>query len=606
MRPLAAFLLFFLFACSTSPADVAPDPIPTVASMTLDEKIGQLVVVGADGTFMNEQSPGFQKLLRLVRERHVSGVIWYSSGVMELAWMSHRLQEAAEIPLLIVADLEAGIGMRFPDATHFPWAMAVAATGDLALAEAAAGATAEQALLVGINQIYAPVADVNNNPDNPVINVRSFGEDPRSVASFVAATIRGIQSRGALATAKHFPGHGDTTTDSHRSLAVLEASRERIESLELSPFRAAIESGVAAIMSAHLSVPSLDPTPAPVRGVPQKNNPYHVDEAEVTRSGTWPASLSRPIIEGILRGELGYRGLIVADALDMGGIGHHFETGEAAVRAIEAGNDQILKPADPDRAIDALKTAVIEGRLSEARIDASVERILAAKRRVKVVRYDPAAIFRSFDSPEYRKLGAEIAARALTLVREKKGTLPLQRDARLVHLVVGDFQEARSPITAFSSALSALLATPPDHFAIDRRTPGSEIPAILESIAAADQVLVSFTVRARSGEGRVSVPPVALELFERIAALENAPPLIAVSFGTPYLLRDVPSLDTFIAAYGPQPLMQRAAARALFGEAAITGRLPVTIPGVAARGFAIIKPALPGFAADSQPVPPKP
>ncbi|HUP66297.1 MAG TPA: glycoside hydrolase family 3 N-terminal domain-containing protein [Thermoanaerobaculia bacterium] len=593
MRPLAAFFLFFLLACSSSPADVNPDPIPAVASMTLDEKIGQLVVVGADGMFMNEQSPGFQRLLRLVRERHVSGVIWYSSGVMELAWMSNRLQEAAEIPLLIVADLEAGIGMRFPDATFFPWAMAVAATGDLALAEAAASATAEQALLVGINQIYAPVADVNNNPDNPVINVRSFGEDPESVADFVAATIRGIQSQGALATAKHFPGHGDTTTDSHRSLAVLEASRERIESLELIPFRAAIESGVAAIMPAHLSVPSLDPTPAPVRGVPQKNNPYHVDEAEVTRSGTWPASLSRPIIEGILRGELGYRGLIVADALDMGGIGHHFETGEAAVRAIEAGNDQVLKPADPDRAIDALKTAVIEGRLSEARIDASVERILAAKRRIKAVPYDPAAIFRSFDSPEYRQLGAEIASKALTLVREKEGTLPLRRDARLVHLLVGDFQEARSPITAFSSALSSLLATPPVHFAIDRRTPESEIPAILESIAAADRVLVSFTVRARSGEGRVSVPPVALQLFEKIASLEKVPPLIGVSFGTPYLLRDVPSLDTFIAAYGPQPLMQRAAARALFGETAMTGRLPVTIPGVVARGFGIMKPAIP-------------
>jgi len=239
--------------------------LPRVEEMTLDEKIGQMIVPGAHGVFMNATSPAWQRLERRVRQEQVGGLIWFVSNVYETAELNRRLQAAAKIPLLISADLEAGVGMRFQDTTYWPTAMAVAATGDPSLAEREGRAVAIEARAIGINQIFAPVADVNVDPDNPVINARSFGEDPQTVARFVTAFIRGVQSEGVLATAKHFPGHGDTHVDSHRSLPVLNVTRERLEAIELVPFRAAVAAGVDSVMVGHLSVPSLDPTPAPPR-----------------------------------------------------------------------------------------------------------------------------------------------------------------------------------------------------------------------------------------------------------------------------------------------------------------------------------------------------
>lgn len=556
--------------------------------MSLDEKVGQLFVVAAHGTFMNEGSAEYRELLRQVRDNHVGGICWFLSNVYETAELNRRLQAAAKTPLLVSADLEAGIGMRFEDTTYWPWAMAVGATGDPTLAERQGRIEADEARALGLNQIYAPVADVNMNPDNTVINVRSFGEDPREVARFVSAFVRGVQSAGVLATVKHFPGHGDTRTDSHRSLPVLDVSRERLERVELPPFRAAIEAGVASVMVAHLSVPALDATPAPPRAGSARDNPYTKDSAEVTANGTVPSSLSPAIVDGLLRSELGFRGLVVSDAADMGALTDHYEAGEVAVRAILAGADQVPKSGDTDGAIAAVKKAVQDGRISEKRLDASVGRILAAKAWAGAPDADPARIFRLVDSPEHRAVAEEIARRSLTLLREDAGALPLSRGRPVMHLVVADTLDPKVA-SDMSRELRGRLEKQPETFTIDHRSNETDVRAVLEGAARADVVLVSLFIRFQTGRGFIALPELAKPLLERLRSSGVA--LVAVSFGTPYLLRDLPFLKTYIAAYGGQPVTQAAAARALFGEAAFSGRLPVTIPGAAARGDGIQKPA---------------
>ena len=562
----------------------------SISTMSLDEKIGQLFVFAGHGTFMNEGSAGYQRFLHQVRDNKVGGLLWFVSDVYETAWLNHKLQAEARTPLLISADLESGMGMRFPAVTFWPWPMAVAATGDPSWAEKEGQIVAREAKLLGINHIYAPVADVNNNAGNPVINARSFGEDPATVARFVAAFVRGVQSEGVLATVKHFPGHGDTETDSHRSLPVLKVDKARLDAIELLPFREAFAAGVGSVMTAHLSVPVLDGTPAPVRE--QRNageNPYTRDLSEASPEATMPASLSSAITDRLLRQEMGFKGIVITDALDMGGLVDHFTPGEAAVRAIEAGADLLPKSPDTDDAIRGVREAVRTGRISEARIDRSVERILLAKSRVAPTPYDMNAIFRGLDPPSNRAVAQEIATRAVTLVREGAGALPIRAEARVVELVVSDFPEPGFALGDLDAALRARLRTPQLRFVLDRNSREEAAAPIIEAVRTADVVLVAFTVRVRSGEGKVGVPDIARRVLEQIATLKV--PRVAVSFGTPYLLREVPSLETYIAAYGVQPVMQTAVARALFGESAISGRLPVTIPGLARVGDGIRKEA---------------
>ncbi len=516
--------------------------LPRISDLSLDEKIGQLFSVDAHGVFMAESSDAYRQLMHHVRDNHAGGIIWFQSDVYETALLNEKLQAAARLPLLVSADLEAGLGMRFADTTFWPSAMAMAATGDPSLAEAAGRVVAREARALGINHILAPVVDVNINPDNPVINTRSFGEDPAEVSRYATAFIRGVQSERVLATAKHFPGHGDTHIDSHRTLPTLHASRERLDRIELAPFRAAIEAKVASVMIGHLSVPALDP------------------------SGL-PATVSKPIIDGVLRRELGFDGLVVSDAFDMGGLTEHFDAGEAAVRAIEAGEDQILMSPDPDAAIAAVKAAVKNGRIAAARIDESVRRIFAAKTFAGAPHADPETIFRSVDSKEHRDVANAIARRAVTLVR---GALSLDDRTRVLAVIVSDFAES-NPLSEFDRQLRArcsVVAAP----LLDPRSRDDELPAIVESAHDAGAAIVAFAVRARSGAGQIAVPAAARKLVEMLAAKL---PLIGVSFGSPYLIREVPALETYVCAYGIQPVMQVAVVKALFGEEAFLGRLPV-------------------------------
>ena len=433
----ARTLSFAVLALLASMCASVPQHHPvSVPGLSLDEKIGQLFVVSAHGIFMAESSWGYQELLRQIRDNHTGGLIWFVSNVYESSLMNARLQAAARVPLLVSADLESGIGMRFLDTTFWPSAMAIAATGDPALAEAEGRVVAREAKLVGVNHILAPIADVNVDADNPVINTRSFGEDPRDVSRYVTAFIRGVQSEHVLATAKHFPGHGDTHVDSHRAMPILGADRARLENVELLPFRAAIEAGVQSIMIGHLAVPALDDELVPVRRPGAGENPYGTAESEVPQNGTMPATTSKKIVGELLRRDLKYDGLVISDAMDMGGITEHFDAGEAAVRAIEAGQDQVLMSPDVDAAIKAVKAAVTSGRLSEARIDESVRRILNAKAFAGAPVGTTDEIFQGLDTKEHRELAASIARRALTLVREQSGSLPVAKSARVVIVTV--------------------------------------------------------------------------------------------------------------------------------------------------------------------------
>ena len=574
---LAALLL--AFGCATA--------LRGPSALTVDEKIGQLFVFPATGRFMNEASPEYRSLVRQVRENRVGGILWTVSDVAETVRLNRKLQAISRIPLLVAADLEAGVGMRFLDTTYWPWPMAVAATGDPALAERQGRIIAREARAIGVSQVYAPVADVNVDPANPVINVRSYGEDPETVARFVSAFVRGVQSGGVLATAKHFPGHGDTRIDSHRALPVLAADRARLEHVELVPFRAAIAAGVGAVMTAHLSLPSIDPTPAPVRALVPGENPYTDDLSEVARDATLPASLSAAVGEGLLRRDLGFRGLVVTDALDMGGIVDHFDPGEAAVRAILAGADQVVKSADTDAAIAGVRRAVARGQISDKRLDRSVTRILEAKRQFPAAVPDLESPFHVVDAPENRALAEEIARRAVTLVREAPEALPFAPSTRLVHVVVSDVPAANPPGSDLAHVLAARLSTPPQVFLLDPRSPAGDVELVRQAALGADAVLLSLFVRVRTGSGKLVLPDAARIASETLAAAGTR--VVGVSFGNPYLAADLPGLATYLAAYGDQPVMQAAIARALFGEAEISGRLPVTIPGVAERGSGIMR-----------------
>jgi beta-N-acetylhexosaminidase len=575
-----AVLGFLASMCASVPQHHAVK----AADLSLDEKIGQMFVVQARGVFMAESSWGYQQLLHQVRENHAGGVIWSVSNVYETAVLTARLQKESRVPLLVSADLESGMGMRFLDTTYWPWAMAVAATGDPSLAEAEGRVVAREARLVGVNHIFAPIADVNVDADNPVINTRSFGEDPADVSRFVVSFIKGVQAEHVLATAKHFPGHGDTHVDSHRSLPILGVDRARLDQVELLPFRAAIDAGVRSIMIGHLAVPSLDDEVVPVRRVGAGENPYGTAASEVPQNGTMPATTSKKIVGQLLRREMKFDGLVVSDAMDMGGITKHFDAGEAAIRAIEAGQDQILMSPNVDAAIAAVKAAVKSGRLSEARIDESVRRILEAKAFAGAPVGTPEEIFTGIDTKEHRDLAANIARRALTLVREQSAALPVKKNARVVIVTVSDFPETASPLPEFEHEMRRRLTAPPQTFLIDPRT--TDTGSIAAAAQNADVVIFALAVRARSGSGSIAVPEAASKL---LADLGTRIPTIAISFGTPYLLREIPTAGTYLCAYGIQPVMQLAAVHALFGEAAVTGRLPVTIPGLAPRGTGITR-----------------
>ncbi len=542
--------------------------------MTPAQRAAQLIFIPFNGAAPNARSREYRRFVQLVRETGAGGLVlvnWSNGRVVEraepheLAAFVNRMQRLAKVPLAVTADFERGASMRVVDTTVFPHAMAFGAAGDPALTRYQGEVTAREARALGVHWVFYPVADVNNNPDNPIINIRSFGEDPEAVSRHVRAFIEGVHANPknyVLATAKHFPGHGDTAVDTHLNLAVVNADRGRLERVELAPFRTAIAAGVDSIMTAHLAVPALAPADL-------------------------PATLSSGILTGLLRNEMGFTGLVVTDALEMGGIAKGFSVGEAAVRALEAGADALLMPPDPEAALHAVLQAVRAGRLSQKRIDASVEKILAAKARVGLDRrrlVDLEAISDVVDSPEANGRAQEVAERAITLVKNEGGVAPPAAPGRACWLVLAEGRYSAGG----QEFVRQVRKRAPDA-AITALDPAQPVDDALQKAAACGTVVVAAYASVAAYRGSTALPGEYTRLIESLIAAGK--PLIFVALGNPYLLRSFPKVAAYLATFSTVPPSEVAAVRALFGEIAIRGRLPVSIPGIAPLGGGITVPA---------------
>ena len=559
--------------------------------MSIEEKIGQLIAVGLNATFLNQNSEAFKDLRHQVMDNHVGGIVLFRGPVYESVMLVNRMQQLAKIPLLISSDLEAGAGMRFDDTVNFPWNMAVGATANPDYARRQGELTAREARALGVQQIYAPVADVNNNAANPVINVRSYGEDPAEVAKLVAAFVFGAQRGGVIATAKHFPGHGDTATDSHRGLPEIDVTRERLNSVELVPFRAAVNAGVGAVMDGHIGLPLIDPTAITPLPRDVKLGPIETDEAGeiVAEKGTMPTTLS-PVMNKILRNELGFDGLIVTDAMSMSGLTLYFTQEEASIRALEAGADLLLKPADTDAAFRGVRDAVKKGRLTEKRIEESARKVLAAKYDLGLMeqRITPLdEIDRIVGGKETLELADEIAAHAITLVRNDAALLPLNLPptATVFNLAITNGDD-RSFITQPFVSTLARSGRKVVTIVLDDRSSEAEVKKALDLAGRADLVIASLYGRVRTGQARsVALPEPGAKVLATL--IDRQTPIVGISFGNPYLLGSFPKLQTYLVAYGDMQSLQEASAEALLGQIDVTGHLPISLPGLYPRGTGI-------------------
>jgi len=561
----------------------------TLRKMSLEEKIGQLISVGVNATFLNQDSDPYRELKRQIENNKVGGIILFRGSVYESVILVNRMQQLARYPLLVSADLEAGSGMRFEDTVNFPWNMAVAATGNPDYARRQGEITAREARAMGVQQIFAPVVDVNNNAANPVINVRSYGEDPADVSRFAAAFTEGAQQAGAIATAKHFPGHGDTAVDSHRGLPEINVGRERLNTVEFVPFQASVNAGVGAVMVGHIALPQIDSTA--VKPLPKslKGKPTDTDEdGEIVEDkATMPATMS-PVMGKILRNDLKFSGMIVTDALSMSGLTIYFTQEEAAVRALEAGADMLLKPADVDASFRGVHQAVKSGRITEQRVEESARRILAAKYDLGLVeqRLTPIdAIDRIVSSRDVVALAGEIAEHAVTLVRDEDKLVPLKNlrpDSRVFNLAITNGDDRNWIANPFISRLSRS-GLKVETVVLDERSTEQDVQKAIERAKSAELVFASLYGRVRSGQvSSVGLPKSGASALS--ALIDAKAPVVGISFGNPYLLQSFPGLRTYLVAYGDMPSLQQAVGRALMGEIDIVGRLPISLPGLYPRG----------------------
>ncbi|GAC1678545.1 MAG: glycoside hydrolase family 3 N-terminal domain-containing protein [Candidatus Acidiferrum sp.] len=549
----------------------------TLRKMSVDEKIGQVLFTTYHGSFTSTDSPAYQQMMHDVETLHVGGFINITQGsplgivksqAYPTAVLNNQLQTKSKLPLLIGADFERGTAMRLDEGTSFPTAMALAAGGETGDAYTMGKITAQESRAVGVHWIYAPDADVNNNPGNPIINTRSFGENPERVAEFVTEFVRGVEENGGLATAKHFPGHGDTAADSHIDLPVIHADRARLDKLELVPFRAAIRAGASSIMTGHLSVPSLEP------------------------DANTPATLSSKILTDLLRKELGFRGLVVTDAMDMGGITVRYAPGEAAVRAFVAGADALLMPPVPDAAFEALQAAVKSKRIPRERLDASVRRILEAKARLGLHKsrlVDVNALNKHFGSVASQNTAQEISDRGVTLLRDTAYRLPLDATKPTRALLVALYAD---PEPYPGEDLEKQLRTRVDSLTTlraDTRFVKAE-NLKLPPADSYDVAILALFVRVSDRKGNVDIPAEQAALAEQI--YKTGKPVITVGLGSPYLIERFPQAETWLAAFGISDVAQISVVRALFGQIPVRGHLPVTIPRVNLKaGFGMEVPA---------------
>ena len=565
----------------------------TFKSMSLDDKVGQLIVTSTESTYLPSDSDEFERLAKKVTELHIGGIHLFGGSEratsallnntggsvilgqpIAAASILNRLQALSNIPMLNTGDFEAGLGFRIQGATLFPRSMAFGAAGDEQLAFDAARITAIESRAIGVHLNFSPIADVNNNPRNPVINTRSFGEVPDAVGKLASSYIRGLHAGGMMATLKHFPGHGDTDVDSHLGLPIINSPRDHLDAVELPPFKAGIAAGADAVMTAHIELPALD-------------------------AGAFaPSSLSESIITGLLRGEMKFEGLVYTDSMGMDAVSKALTPGDAAVRAIKAGNDVVLHSPDDAAAFAGIKAAVERGEIGLTRIDASVKRILRAKARLglhlqKLVPLD--LIATRVGGRANALVAGEVSRRSITLVKDARSQVPLKLapGASILYLSVLDYQAGWRIATPSRTFIPELRRRFPGLASIEvsDRTTQDELDLIRASSSRYDAVVVSVFVRASSGSGRMDLAAPTTKLLNDIARGTNTSgkPMVTTFFGNPYVAMFMPDLPAVLLTYDFYDGAEAAAVRAITGEAPITGKLPIGMPGMYSVGAGIIR-----------------
>jgi beta-N-acetylhexosaminidase len=588
----------------------------TLKKLSLEEKVGQLLMVRALAEFQNAQSPAYTELRDQIRKYHVGSVILtvrvdgpflLRNQPYEAAAVTNQLQRDSVLPLLVAADFERGLSMRLLATPMFPHAMAFGAAGDPKLEEEFGKVVAREARAIGVQWNFFPIADVNSNPQNPILNTRSFGEDPKEVGELAAAYIRGAKQYGLLSTAKHFPGHGDTGTDSHLELARVGASLERMKTVELPPFQQAIDAGVDAVMVAHDTVPSLEPDPNTV------------------------ATISHKVITDLLKDQMGFKGLVVTDAMEMkaltnvyAGLDAHQAAAKAAVDALKAGNDMVLLPSDLEGAYNGIIAAVKSGEISQQELDARVLKVLEAKASVGLDKgriVDLEQLRNVVDAPQSLELAQQVADRAVTLVRNQGHALQLlaQEKARPrgTNQPRGPYDHIEEPENAPPGVLALvfsddvrsesgrvfereLRARIPDAqvMYIDPRFAPSMMEAVTSAVLNARAVIVAAYVVPSAGKmvnvkgalhNSVSLAGSVPELVDRVLKIANDKTAV-VAVGNPYLALDFPQVETYVCTFSNAPTSERAAVKALLGDIPFQGKLPVSLPGYAEIGTGLSSP----------------
>jgi beta-N-acetylhexosaminidase len=556
----------------------------TLATLTSDEKIGQLLVPAFESNFLSTDTDRFDELTRLVRDYHVGGFHVFGASIpvpavllnpgygavtlgqpFPTAFLTNRLQALSKVPLLNTADFETGVGFRLFGATTFPrqMGMGAIASGDgIRLVREQARITGIEARAVGVHVNFAPVADVNVNARNPVINTRSYGEDPARVATLVAAYVQGARDGGMLAALKHFPGHGDTDVDSHLGLPTINVARPRLSDVEFVPFRRGIEERAGAVMAGHIEVPALDARPS------------------------MPATFSRPMLQDLLRGDMGFGGLVYTDSMSMEAITRMAAPGEAAVRAVLAGADEVLHSPDPVAAFVGIKGALANGRITIGQIDAAVGRVLRAKASLglhlrRAVPLDE--VPEKVGGRAHEKIAEEAFARAVTLVKDDRRSVPLTvpRDTPVLYLSILDYPSGWQIAAPSRTFIPELKQRWPQVTAMELsdRTTLTDLDLVRAVAPRYGAIVASVFVRASSGSGRMDLAPELARLLRDLARITDreATPFVTCVFGNPYTAAFLPEVPAMLLTYDFYDQPERAAVRALAGEASIGGRLPVTL-----------------------------
>ncbi len=614
-RKLVLALLMLVVVCPAVAKDKYPQPGPvhldregekwaekTLRKLSPEEKVGQLFMIWVRAEFLNVASPEYLQLRDTMRKYHLGSfamtVRWeppflYRNQPYEAAVLLNRLQQDSKLPLLVAADFERGLSMRLHGTTEFPHAMAFGAAHNLGYAEAFGRITAQEARAIGVHWNFFPDADVNSNPANPIINTRSFGEDPQQVGDLVTAYIRGARANGMMTTAKHFPGHGDTSTDSHLKTPQITGDAARLQSVELSPFRQAIAAGVDSVMVAHITVPALDPQPDRV------------------------ATTSPAIVTGLLKEQMGFKGIVVTDALEMAGLTRLYadRIGRAAVDAFKAGNDLLLIPADLEASYSAVLESVRSGEISPSQLDASVLKILKAKASVglnkrRLVNLED--LSESVGKPANVALGQRISDDAVTLVRDNGKLLPFKEvgtaPAGLPYQKVEEVHN-RLVVVIFVDDVRMdagrvlerqIRSRVPDVNVVyvDSRIVDGMSAGVLKAVDEAQAVIAAVyvvpsagrTVQANNGlTDSAGLADANAALVQKILD-RGTDKTMVLAMGNPYLAQSFPTIQNYICTFSSVSIAEESAVKALFGEIAIHGHLPVTIPGIAERGTGIERP----------------